>query len=154
MKYLVSTPFFLVNSRGVHNSVKAGTILSKKQYGALTPQKRLKCSPIIGKRADWVRSEVEQLVELYLQNDNLHWVRDTFIQNNPDQLHSVDSVYQTVAQLRTLDTHYVEDVLWKVTALTEEIALELDSDRFGSKEDSLARALEAQAEEILKEILG
>ena len=92
--------------------------------------------------------EVTQLVKLYLQNDNLHFVRDTFIKNNPEQLHTVDSVYQTVAQLRTLDINYPEDTQWDVKNLVEQVATEIAPHRFGNREDMKALSLQLKAEAI------
>ena len=105
-------------------------------------------------RNEWKREEVKQLIDLYVKNDNLHWVRDTFMSNNSSQPHSKDSVYQTVAQLCTLDKNRVEDTQWKVTTLTEELALEMYPNRFGSVSEMKKLSLEAQAEKILSDLLG
>jgi len=156
MKFQVQTSFFNFDSRGNSKKISVGTILTPKEYNNLTPSKKAKCVTFVtnNNRYDWTRSEVEQIVDLYLQNDNLHWVRDTFIEQNPNQSHTINSVYQTVAQLRTLDINFPEDTQWKVTQLTEEVATEIDPDRFGSVEDMKALALQNQAEAILAELVG
>ena len=157
MKFQVNTEFFNFDSRGNSKKISVGTLLTQREYNDLTQSKKDKCSVVTSVRTGfnyWTRPQVEQLVELYLQNDNLHWVRDTYMSQNPDQPHSKDSVYQTVAQLRTLDSHYLEDTQWKVTQLTEEVAIEMAEDRFGSVEDMKSLALEAQAEAILAELVG
>jgi len=105
-------------------------------------------------RVRYTREEITQLVNLYLQNDNLHFVRDTFIKNNPEQLHTVDSVYQTVAQLRTLDINYPDDTRWAVKSLVEEVATSIAPQRFGSKEEMKALSLQLKAEAIMAELIG
>ena len=157
MKFQVQEQFFTINKKGDHNPVLVGSIIPQKVYDTLTPQKKAKCVPFVtlpSGRVRYTREEITQLVELYLQNDNLHFVRDTFISNNPDQQHSVDSVYQTVAQLRTLDINFPEDTRWDVKNLVEEVATEIAPDRFGSVEDMKALALQNQAEAILAELVG
>jgi hypothetical protein len=156
MKFQVQTSFFNFDLRGNSKKINVGNILTQKQFNDLTPSKKEKCSVLVTNtdRHDWTRSQVEQIVDLYLQNDNLHEVRDTFMFQNPDQPHTINSVYQTVAQLRTLDINYPEDTQWKVTQLTEEVATEIAPDRFGSVEDMKALALQNQAEAILAELVG
>ena len=157
MKFQVQTSFFNFDKKGNSKNIVPGTILTQKQFNDLTPAKQAKCSVVVtlpSGRVRYTREEITQLVELYLQNDNLHFVRDTFISNNPDQQHSVDSVYQTVAQLRTLDINFPEDTRWDVKNLVEEVATEIAPDRFGSVEDMKALALQNQAEAILAELVG
>ena len=157
MKFQVQTSFFNFDTRGNSKKINVGTLLSQKQYKKLTPSKQAKCTPFVNPnsdRNDWKREEVKQLIELYVKNDNLHWVRDTFIANNPSQPHSEGSVYQTVAQLRTLDIQYPMDTQWKVTALTEELALEMYPNRFGSVDEMKAYALQLKAEAIISELVG
>ena len=157
MKFQVQTSFFNFDSRGNSKKINVGTILTQKEYNNLTPSKKAKVTPFTSLpsgRVRYTKEEITQLVELYLQNDNLHFVRDTFISNNPDQQHSVDSVYQTVSQLRTMDINYPDDTRWDVKNLVEEVATEIAPDRFGSVEDMKALALQNQAEAILAELVG
>jgi hypothetical protein len=157
MKFQVQTSFFNFDSRGNSKKINVGTLLTQKEYNNLTPSKKNKCTQVVtlpSGRVRYTREEITQLVELYLQNDNLHFVRDTFISNNPDQQHSADSVYQTVAQLRTMDINFPDDTRWDVKNLVEEVATEIAPDRFGTADEMKALALQNQAEAILAELVG
>jgi len=132
MSYQVQTEFFNFNKRGDAKKITVGTTLTNKQFRELTPAKRAKCTFIVvspNGRVRYTRDEISQLVELYLENDNVQWVRDTFVHNNPDQLHTVDSVNALVGQLRALDTHYPDDTQWDVKNLVAEIATEIAPSR-------------------------
>jgi len=157
MKFQVQTSFFNFDKRGNSKKVNVGTVLTQKQFNNLTQPKKEKCVAIVVTptgRVRYTRDEISQLVELYLQNDNLHFVRDTFIVNNPNQKHTVDSVYQTVAQLRTLDVNYPDDTRWDVKSLVEQVATEIAPHRFGNMEDIKALRLKLKAEAIMAELVG
>ena len=137
MAIICKTRCFVSNKKGDVKEYTPGIVPGKTQsfLKTLNPIQRVKFEWVRGNGSGdsnvaYTRSEVEELYSLYLANDNMHWVRDTFLSLNPGQRHSVDSVYQTISKIRTLDSHYPNDNRWVTSELLREIGQEMDPERF------------------------
>ena len=133
MKFQV-TRAFSITRNGRRVDYKLGQRIGEAAYNRLTKTQQGRFLPArnAAAKTPYTRQEISELVNLYLSNSNLHFVRDTFVANNPNSGHSVDSVYQTAAQLRTMDVQYPGDTEWAVKSLVAEVAIGIDSDRFSS----------------------
>ena len=149
MKFQVVQPFS-INRNGRRTEYRMGQRISEVQYRRLntTQQSRFLSARSSASKTPYTRNEITQLVNLYLDNnDDLNLVKDLFCQLNPNSGHSVDSVYQTAAQLRTLDNHYPNDTQWAVKSLVREVAESINPDRFINN-------LDIQLDALLAEIRG
>ena len=142
MKYLVSTPFFLLDKKGNHKPVSAGTILTKKQYGTLTPQKQLKCEPIQPQinRVDWLEGEVATILSSYMGNydvatgDGQTAIREDYHLAHGDRHDSPNFI---IGQLRFIDrTNRANDGFRHVTRMVADMAVLLDPERFLSFDEA------------------
>ena len=134
MKFQVIRPFS-ITSKGRRIEYKLGQRIGEAAYRRLTKSQQnnyFLSARSAARKTPYTRQEITELVNLYLTNSNLHFVRDTFVANNPNSGHSVDSVYQTAAQLRTMDVQFPGDTEWAVKSLVAEVAISIDSDRFSS----------------------
>ena len=157
MKYLVTTSFFNYNKNGIPKPVKVGTLLSRKEYGALTPQKRVKCEAVQvtqSGRVHYTKTEITDIVNLYQQNDNVYWVQDQYVAQNPDTLHTAESIRATAGQLRTMDRNYPMDTQWDVKRLVAETAQEINPERFGDPQEMRDLAIRLRAEAIIDELVA
>lgn len=156
MKYITTDSFFNFDSRGNSKLVKPGTILSQREYDKLSTPKKLKCREYStgNQRIRYTRDEIQQIVDLYLQNNRPSYVAGQFRLVNPDSKHTDDSVMGVAYQLRALDINYPDYTEWVVKSLTEIVALETDDERFVPVSDQQALNLQNQAEAILAELVG
>ena len=161
MAIICKTRCFVSNKNGEVVEYLPGIVDNKNQkwLATLNPIQRAKFEYVRKQtsREDYVtyeRAEVEAICKLYLTNDNVAWVRDTFIANHPDQRHSTASVNAEVAQFRTLDRNYPDDTKWDVKRLTELVATELAPERFSTEVEAREVALARQAQAIIDELVA
>ena len=157
MKYIVSTPFFNYNKNGIPKAIKVGTILTQKEFDGLKEPKKAKCEVLQvtpAGRVRYTKEEIAGIVNLYQQNDNVYQVRDQYVAQNPDTLHTPESIRATAGQLRTMDRNYPMDTQWDVKRLVAEVAQEINSDRFGDPQEMKALAIQLRAEAIIAELVA
>ena len=110
MKYLVSTPFFLLDKRGNAKPVTQGTILTKKQYGALTTQKQNKCEPIAPTYGEAWAYEEDALAGHYYHDmiDPELGAGEIDLANTLAGIlsRSEASIHMKIAQIKRLDSRY------------------------------------------------
>ena len=142
MKYLVTTPFFNIDSRGNAKPVAKGTVLTKKQYGALTPQKQLKCEGIAPTYGEaWLREEDALVGHYYYEMidpaNGANSVHLTDVLEGILTNRTRESLEMKIAQIKKVDSLYrryrsggsVEGL--SGTAQMREVMAEIDPDRFG-----------------------
>jgi len=84
-----------------------------------------------GSRVPYTREEVTVIVQAYLKDDNRQSVKDTFFKEFPNSGHTEDSVMFQACLLENLDnTRPGQSGTYHMTQLVEEVAQEIDSDRF------------------------
>jgi len=132
--YICKTVCNVSDKRGNVTVYKPGQATTKIKYNKMNPIQRDKFEVIVtnsnGSRNPYTRDEITEIVSLYLINDNVRVVRDTFMDLNPNTLHSRDSVNALIGQLRAMDNRYPSDTEWDVKSLVAEVAHEMASERF------------------------
>ena len=159
MAYLATGTFHILNKNGkVTKSFKPGDTVETRYYMSLNDIKKNKCvyvNPNPEGKVRWVRSEIEQVIELYVNNPVEEWVTEQFQTLYPNQQHPEGSIQTTVRQLKTLDINFPNDTEWKVTELVAEVATEMYPERFfSSAKEAKDYLLEMKANEVLKELIG
>ena len=124
----------LIGQNGRKIKLTSGEKLTKSQVKNLFDRQRFSYTiPYVNvDRVYYTREELVELTTLYINNDNVAWVRDQFMTNNPNNLHSASSINACVGQLRTLDSRRPNDTQWVVKSLVAEVAVSMDSRRFQS----------------------
>ena len=127
MKVLITRSFTRHTTPKV--SVTKGEVLpEKKVLAKKVPTACYEFIRVGGTGELYTREEDVLLVRLYEQDDNLNHVADAFMATN--QRHTRDSVYQLVSGLRTLDNRHPNDTRWVVKRHLQEVAEELNPERF------------------------
>jgi hypothetical protein len=144
MKYLVTTPFFNYDKKGNAKPITAGTLITKKQYGALTPQKQAKCEAIQPQinRVDWLQGEVATILASYVGNydvttgEGQTTIREDYHATHGDRHDSPNFI---IGQLRFIDrSNRANDGFRHVTRMVADMAVLLDPERFMTFEEAKA----------------
>lgn len=142
MKYTVDSSFFLLDKRGNAKPVKIGTILTKKQYGALTPQKQAKCSAIAPTyREAWLEEEDQLAGHYYYEMiDPSTGSGEVDLANTLAGIlnRTKASIHMKIAQIKKIDSLYqahrdggsVEGL--QGSNQIRQVMAEIDSERFSS----------------------
>jgi len=154
MIYTVTTEFVTFDKKGNSKNYPVGTKVNSKVYNILGAARQAKCK-LSSTRIDYTLSEALAIGDLYLQNDNLQWVVDTYTKLYPTQPHSVDSIHAMVRQFMALDSEHPYDTQWVAKTVTIKAAQHLAPERFfASNEEAREYKLQLQAEDILKDLIG
>ena len=124
-----------VENFGLSNLDREDRILFRKGKNEMRDlEEQINTIQRTSERNRYQKSELIVIVGYYLKGYNRQEIANTFMNNNPGQKHTGDSIQMVAAQLETLDKTRPDATLLDVKSLVKEVALEIDSSRF---DDSL-----------------
>lgn len=134
MKFQVIKPFS-VTVKGRTTRYTLGQRIGETRYNKL-PQ-RIQETYFLSARSacrkvPYTRPELTQIVNLYLENDDVYSVRARFCELNPNTGHTAESIRAVAGQLRSMDNNHPGDTEWAVKSLVAEVAMGIDPERFTS----------------------
>ena len=119
---------------GRTTTYKVGQRIGQQAYNRLTTrqqQEHFLSARAAARKVPYLRSEVQQLVNLYLElNGSLETIRSAFLEANPNTQHTAESIRSAAGQLRSLDTYYPNDNNWVAKSLFREVAAATNAERF------------------------